>query len=75
MSSIFLIEGAPGGGREASNGRDWHDVALARVVTGAAVAAGRAGDQTEIKALENRSPRRGEDACAYLNEELIKTAL
>ena len=46
---------------------DGKELASAGVVTGVAVAAGRAGDQMEIKALENRRPRRGEDACAYLN--------
>lgn len=42
----------------------------AQGVEGAAFARWEGGDQSELKALENRRPRRGEDACAYRNAGL-----
>lgn len=38
----------------ASKGRDWHELALAGVVTGAAFAAGRAAAIVESEAPEER---------------------
>ncbi len=51
--SVF-VPGRPGGQMGASKGRDWHELASAGAVTGAAFAAGRAGAIVESEAPEER---------------------